>query len=217
MNDERNHIENDGEMVRVSEDIVNGMSQIDIHFQAVIESSLEASNDANQGISVINRGIAQMEIIRKNSDNITLVVNALELKSKEIKYIVKLITDVAKKTNLLALNASIEAARVGDLGRGFSVVAEEVKKLAYQTSEEVREIERLTNRIQDDIDNSMKIMQEVNTNIHIGEVVIKDAGQSFYSIYNNINNVSNYVLNLSASMEETVLVMSDALNNLSKR
>ncbi|SHO45267.1 Methyl-accepting chemotaxis protein (MCP) signalling domain-containing protein [Anaerocolumna xylanovorans DSM 12503] len=164
---------------------MTGMGRIDKHLQDVVEVSTNATSDANQGISVINNGINQMSIIRKNFTEVTSALDSLKLKSEEIKKSITLIGELAKRTNLLALNASIEAARAGEHGKGFSVVAIEVKKLAAQSSVAAQEIEGLIFKIQNDVDDSMNFMQEVNTSLQIGETVIGEAGNSFKNIYNN--------------------------------
>lgn len=184
------------------ETIQTGIGDIDNNLQEVVESFVEASTKAEEGIGVINKGIQQMAVIRGNFIDVTLAVDELGTKSNEIKKIVEIIRSIAKKTNLLALNAAIEAARAGEKGRGFTVVASEIRKLAEQSSNAAVEIENLIHRVHSDIEKAVIIIQEVNRNVELGETVIDEAGQTFYGISGNIDNVSNRIMDLSSSMED---------------
>ena len=213
---ECNLIAKEHDKIKLSEDIMAGMNRIDKHLQDVVEVSASATSGASMGIAVISNGIDQMAVIHENFTKVISALDALKSKSNEIRSIVTLIANMAKRTNLLALNASIEAARAGEHGRGFNVVAIEVKKLAEQSSVSAQEIEELILRIQSDVDASINFMHDVDTSIQIGEKVIGEAGDSFNNIYNNVFSISDYIRELSISMEETFLIMSDALNNFNE-
>lgn len=190
------------ERKKLTERIYSGIEEVDTNLQEVVESFVEASTKAEEGIQVINTGINQMTTIRENFNSVVLAINKLASKSGEIKNIVEMITRISKMTNLLSLNASIEAARAGEQGRGFTVVANEVRKLAEQSSGAAKEIGALINAIELEINQTEEIIRNVDKDVKLGESVIMDAGKTFNGISLNIEDVSNKIMNVSASMED---------------
>lgn len=183
------------------------IAEVDTKLQAVVESFVEASSKAEDGKRVINKGINQITTIRENFVSVIHAINSLGAKSRDIMNIVDMITKVANKTNLLALNAAIEAVRAGEQGRGFTVVAKEVRKLAEQSSTAAKEIEKLIYSIQADISYTEEFINVVNSDVELGESLIGVAGETFKSIFNNIEEVSNQVMFLSVSMEKVFTVI----------
>ncbi len=199
------------ETTKLMERFYSGIEEVDTNFQKVVESFLEASSKAEEGIQVINKGINQMATIRENFSSVIQAIARLDLKSKEIMNIVEMITKISKQTNLLALNAAIEAARAGEQGRGFTVVASEVRKLAEQSAGAAKDIGALVSSIQEEISHTETVIQTVNQDVKAGESVITDAGDTFNDIYNNIEDVSNQVMNVSVSMEEVFSAAKSAI------
>lgn len=197
-------------------EINKGMENIDTDLQNIVESFVEASIKAEDGTNVINKAVAQMETISKKFEASTDAIDALGEKSKEIGLIVSLITSIAQQTNLLSLNAAIEAARAGDQGRGFAVVADEVRKLADQSSGAAHEIGHLINKIQEEIDHAVDSMKEGNTAVQSGILMVGNAGQSFYSISSEIENVSNQMMDVSGVIEEVFSGTQTMINSIQK-
>lgn len=202
---------------KLMERFYSGIEEVDVSFQEVVESFVEASSKAEEGIQVINKGINQMATIRENFGAVIKAIAKLDLKSKEIMNIVEMISRISKQTNLLALNAAIEAARAGEQGRGFTVVAGEVRKLAEQSADAAKDIGDLINSVQMEISHTETVIQTVNQDVKLGESVITDAGDTFTGIYNNIEDVSNQVMNISASMEEVFSSAKTAIGNLTEK
>lgn len=183
-------------------EINKGMENIDTDLQNIVESFVEASVKAEAGTDVINKAVAQMETISNKFEASTGAIDALGDKSKEIGLIVSLITSIAQQTNLLALNAAIEAARAGEQGRGFAVVADEVRKLAEQSAGAAHEIGDLIRKIQIEINKAVDSMEDGNQAVQSGISMVGDAGQSFYKISSEIENVSNQMMDVSGVIEE---------------
>ena len=152
---------------------------------------MEATDIAESGKGVIKKAVEQISDISGRVSQSTEIVNMLGEKSKEIDNIVSLINEISDQTNLLALNAAIEAARAGEQGKGFAVVADEVRKLAEESGDASGQISKLISEIQMDISTAIKAMNEGNVAVEKGQVMINDAGKSFNDIVDSINNVSS--------------------------
>jgi methyl-accepting chemotaxis protein len=187
---------------RIAEEIFTGMEQISNNIQSVTNTSLEASKRAEKGNDVVSSAIEQMNNISDKVAVSTQAVSILGDKSKEIGSIVSLITTIAGQTNLLALNAAIEAARAGEQGRGFAVVADEVRKLAEQSASAAGNISSLINEIQKEIVNAVKAMDNGTIAVKDGIDMVNHAGISFGEILQDINYIASQMQDVSAVTEE---------------
>jgi len=161
-----------------------------------------ATNAAKNGGKVIEDAVRQMSNIEQKVERSALVVVKLGERSKEIGQIVNTIAGIAGQTNLLALNAAIEAARAGEQGRGFAVVADEVRKLAEQSEEASKQIAALIGEIQDDTDNAVEVMNEGTSEVKIGTGVVNTAGQAFTEIIAAVNEVTQQVAGITAAIQK---------------
>ncbi|MEC2071972.1 methyl-accepting chemotaxis protein [Alkalihalophilus marmarensis] len=166
------------------------------HFRNETQESLTA------GKETFRKTIDQIEVIEKNAIQTGATVMELKQKSVEIEGIIKVITDIADQTNLLALNAAIEAARAGEHGRGFAVVADEVRKLAEQSNQSAQGVQGLIKDIQAGIDTSVMAMEGGRESVANG---IKQAEQAGHDVEN-----IEYTMNeLSAMIQEIVASAND--------
>lgn len=203
-------------------DMSKGMQEIYENVQDVSGASVDASHNAESGIRVVNHTVEQMQTIQERSKTTSVLVNRLEGKSAEIGKIVSLITDVAEQTNLLALNAAIEAARAGEQGRGFAVVADEVRKLAEESSQSALQIRTIIAEIQEDIAASAEALQEGNIAIEEGTMLVQKAGESFSSIASAVKSVTLQVQDVYTAAKQvnanaqTVVSTSDQIAAISE-
>jgi len=196
--------------------ISNEITQIAEHIESVNEMSHQTSSVAENGNEVINKTINQMSKIQAQSELTGNMMDTLGEKSNEIGKIVTLITSVSEQTNLLALNAAIEAARAGEHGKGFAVVADEVRKLAEQSGEAANQVSQLIIGIQEDIKQSVIAMNEGRLSVEEGIQLVNDAGSSFQQIVRevskvtgHINEVSTTVHGISAEADSVVDLIDD--------
>ena len=154
------------------------------------EQTKHAVIQAKEGSELVKETVSQMQMVASEVDESAQVVQKLGERSKEIGQIVESISAIADQTNLLALNAAIEAARAGEAGRGFSVVAEEVRKLAEQSQESAQHISTLIGSIQEDTNRAVEAMARGTAKVKDGSSSVDSLGSAFESIYNVVEDLS---------------------------
>lgn len=166
------------------------------------EASRNAGKVAKEGGHVVEETIHGMnriaEVVRKSAET----VQALGKSSDQIGEIVQVIDDIADQTNLLALNAAIEAARAGEQGRGFAVVADEVRKLAERTTKATKEIATMIKQIQKDTSGAVVSMQQGTEEVEAGKALAEKAGSSLQEIIHGAEKVVVIVTQVAAASEE---------------
>ncbi|RAU58276.1 chemotaxis protein [Bacillus safensis] len=170
------------------------MSQTSSEVAAV---SIQSTEAAGQGGRIVESTASQMKHIDTSVQEAEQVMKELEYKSKDITSILNVINGIADQTNLLALNAAIEAARAGESGRGFSVVAEEVRKLAVQSADSAKEIEKLIQEIVLEIAKSQDMFKAVNREVNAGLGMTEEAKESFQHIYEAAEGMSKKLSQLN--------------------
>jgi len=204
------------------EEMSAGIQHMLENAKVVVKSSEKTARSASAGSQAIDKTIQQMVNIERTVIGSADMVTNLGERSKEIGQIVDTISGIAAQTNLLALNAAIEAARAGEQGRGFAVVADEVRKLAEQSQEASKQIATLISGIQQDTQKAVLSINEGTHQVKLGTEVAETAGQAFNEITSLINQVSSQIEEISeeirqmaAGSERIVSSISD-INETSK-
>jgi methyl-accepting chemotaxis protein len=166
------------------------------------EYAKEAGTIANEGGKVVAETIQGMNRIAETVKKSAETVQALGKSSDEIGKIIQVINDIADQTNLLALNAAIEAARAGEQGRGFAVVADEVRKLAERTTTATKEIAAMIKQIQSDTSLAVGSMDEGTKEVEKGKRLTDKAGESLQKIIKAADRVVDVVTQVAAASEE---------------
>ncbi|MDR7071295.1 methyl-accepting chemotaxis protein [Fictibacillus barbaricus] len=197
------------DQVRTVESIVEamnqlsaGIQQIAVSMQTMSESSSKSLQVAEGGNATIRKTIGQMDAIHTSITNTSQVVKNLGEQSEEITNIVDVITEISGQTNLLALNAAIEAARAGEQGRGFAVVADEVRKLAEQSSASAQQIGQLITSIQELTEQAVNAMESGTKEVTSGRNLVHQSGEAFQSLFESVAEVSNQVGEISAATQQ---------------
>ncbi|CAL94074.1 methyl-accepting chemotaxis protein [Azoarcus olearius] len=170
------------QMVRAIEEMTAGVNAVADHATLTAHNAQEARELSREGTRIVSDASKEIERIARSVEQSAQVIAALGERSEAISGIVKVIREIADQTNLLALNAAIEAARAGEQGRGFAVVADEVRKLAERTSAATSEIGTMINAIQDETRTAISSIREGSNQAHAGAQLAQQAAGSLERI-----------------------------------
>jgi len=195
------------EMAATSSDIANNCHQ-------AADCSNSASNAAQNGAAIVRETVEGMSRIADKVRSSAGAVEQLGVRSEQIGQIVGTIEDIADQTNLLALNAAIEAARAGEQGRGFAVVADEVRALAERTTRATREIGEMIKSIQNETRLAVKAMEEGVDEVERGTIGASRSGEALEMILEQINEVTSQVNQIATAAEEQTATTREITNNI---
>lgn len=173
-----------------------------------------ANNESQSGFALVGETIKSIDELTCEVENTTTVINTLKDNSKDISGILDVIRGIAEQTNLLALNAAIEAARAGEHGRGFAVVADEVRNLSSRTQESAAEISQMIIQLQHGSQSAVDAMQVSYT--HAQETVNKaaEAGESLESITQAVSTINTINIQIASAAEEQSSVAEEINRNI---
>lgn len=180
-----------------------GVQEISASAEAVNSGTQNAVQQSENGMELLAKVVQQNEHISSSMGDITEIASSLARDSENIRGIIGVIKGIAGQTNLLALNAAIEAARAGEAGRGFAVVADEVRKLAEQSAESTDRIGDIIMKMANDIDFSVQTVQKANEEVNAGKVLATDTKQGFSVIMDKLTQVKIGIEQIALSISET--------------
>lgn len=187
--------------LQASNAMTESVEQITFATATAIEASMKMEERSSSGRNLIGQAVGQMKDIQLTVEKSAEVMGELDRRSKEIGDILELITSISEQTNLLALNAAIEAARAGEHGRGFAVVADEVRKLAEESKNSASQIEQMIHAIQRDAKTATTEMQKGTEEVSQGTQLMDEVGTSFEHISESINEVNSQMMAVSAATQ----------------
>lgn len=199
------------------------MEQIASNIQQIVDTTNVVSSSAslfrknsNDGSRAVEQVMGQMNQIVASTTDISQSISTLNEYSKQVDAIVTMITSIASQTNLLALNASIEAARAGEEGRGFSVVANEVRKLAEQSHHSADQIKRLLELIRQAIEDASASVEQGEQQVHLGKDVVistqkllDEISHSSVHLEREVQHIASSTQEISAATEQVSASMED--------
>lgn len=193
---------NSQEINRSMQEISTSIEHLATSTSDLSSNSSHATEQAKEGVTSIEFAISLTEKIQLSVKSFQGVLSGLENRTSEIGDIVDLITGINDQTNLLALNAAIEAARAGEHGKGFAVVADEVRKLAEQSGQSAAKISSLVGAIQKDMTNVVSSMKGIHESVDSGTEAMKSAGIKFEEILQSNEKISTDLEETSSLSEE---------------
>ncbi|MAY42844.1 MULTISPECIES: PAS domain-containing methyl-accepting chemotaxis protein [unclassified Neptuniibacter] len=169
---------------------------------------------ANNGKEIVSGMINGIHDLVQEVENASQSSEELNIKATAVEQVVNIINGIAEQTNLLALNAAIEAARAGDQGRGFSVVADEVRVLAQRTQESTGEIRATIDAIQKQVATTVDMMTRCNEHAHLNIERAENAGRSFDDVNLAMNNITDQSSQVAAASEQQSAVAEEVSRNV---
>jgi methyl-accepting chemotaxis protein len=200
-------IQQDQEITNTSsavEELTVSMKQVSNNAEASAEAARRALDAAEQGNRSVRDTLEGMQRIRASVQATAKRIKALGDRSLEISEIVNVINDITEQTNLLALNAAIEAARAGEAGRGFAVVADEVRKLAEHSRAATKDIAALIKAIQAETNDAVVVMEEGTKEVEIGAKLADQAGRALDAISSVVRQSAELVQEISLASKQQV-------------
>ena len=203
-----------GTMATASEQLAATSNEIALNCNAAATGSQQANAAAVEGAGVVKETVLGMNQIAENVRESAATIGNLGSTSEQIGAIISTINDIADQTNLLALNAAIEAARAGEQGRGFAVVADEVRALAERTSSATREIGAIIKSVQQETSSAMKVMEAGVSRVELGTVGAAKSGSALEEILQQISSVAQQVNQIATAAEEQTATTDEIRNNI---
>lgn len=197
------------------------INEMALSIDEVSKNASESANVAQRSVSIANKGnevvhntISGMDSIREQIQDTSKRIKRLGESSQEIGDIVSLINDIADQTNILALNAAIQASMAGDAGRGFAVVADEVQRLAERSSAATKQIETLVKAIQTDTNEAVISMEQTTSEVVRGANLAQDAGVALEEIERVSQTLSSLIESISGAARQQALSASHVSNTM---
>jgi methyl-accepting chemotaxis protein len=186
------------------EELTVSMKQVSNNAEASAEAARRALDAAEQGNRAVRDTLEGMQRIRASVQATAKKIKSLGDRSLEISEIINVINDITEQTNLLALNAAIEAARAGEAGRGFAVVADEVRKLAEHSRSATKDIAALIKAIQAETNEAVVVMEEGTKEVEVGASLADQAGKALEAISSVVRQSAELVQEISLASKQQV-------------
>ena len=184
------------------------------HATQTASASSGADEESKAGVKVATEALDGIEVLIRDIENAAQVIKRVEDDSASIGMVLGVINGIAEQTNLLALNAAIEAARAGEQGRGFAVVADEVRTLASRTQKSTEEIQQTIEQLQNGVRNAVKAMEGAQVRAHAGSECVAKAAQSLTVIAGEVGTINDMNTQIATAAEEQSAVAEEINRNI---
>jgi len=190
------------------------VTEVAKHAEQAASSTEKARDEANQSQIAAKKTTSMIQNLASDVDLAAKTILELQGQTESIGRILDVIRDIAEQTNLLALNAAIEAARAGEQGRGFAVVADEVRNLAGRTQEATSEIQTMIEHLQSGSNRAVEVMESGRARAHETAEEMASSFASLTAIVDSVNNIADMNAQIATAAEEQTLVAREVANNI---
>ncbi len=195
-------------------EMAKSIEQVSGHAKSSAEVAQQSVNIAHKGAQAVSRTIDGMDTIREQIQETSKRIKRLGESSQEIGDIVGLIDEIADQTNILALNAAIQASTAGEAGRGFAVVADEVQRLAERAGTATKQIEALVKTIQSDTNEAVISMEQSTSNVVSGARLAENAGEALVEIESVSDNLAALIQNITDATDKQTIAASNVTKTM---
>ncbi|MFB9886368.1 methyl-accepting chemotaxis protein [Balneatrix alpica] len=203
-------------LAQAMEEMTTAFHAVTEHAQLAAEAAKQANQDSKQGKGILQHTLTDMASLSQSVRASQGLIDALEQNSQKIGRVVELISGIAEQTNLLALNAAIEAARAGEAGRGFAVVADEVRTLASNTQQSTAEIKQSIAHLQDLSKQAATAMAQSTEQAEQGREQIAEVAKVLEAIVDAVNQISSMNVQVASTTLQQRQVAEDVSHNVSR-
>jgi len=192
------------------------VNEVASHTSEAAQLAQQAINEFNAGKSEVAKTQSSINALAGKVAEAGVVINNLSADSRQIGSVLEVIQGIAEQTNLLALNAAIEAARAGEQGRGFAVVADEVRNLAQRTQDSTRQIQAVIEKMQTSTTKAVQVMHEGQAQAQVSVDQAAAAGESLQAINHSVSKISDMNTQIATAAEQQAVVASEINQNFNQ-
>ncbi|MGB1321584.1 MAG: methyl-accepting chemotaxis protein [Vibrio gallaecicus] len=203
-----------GLIATATEELSATVNEVAAKTQQTAESTKNADAQSHAGLKMVQHSYQSIEGLASEIDGLTQKITHLHDSSNNINSVIDVIKSVAEQTNLLALNAAIEAARAGEQGRGFAVVADEVRTLAQRTQESTQEIEGFISSLQSDVESAFNVIESSQKQSTQAVEDSRQVEQSLRGISHSVSEIFSMIDQIATATEEQAVVTQDIAHNV---
>ena len=201
-------------VVTAVEEMSAAIREVASNTSATADQAAGANDVSNRGLQVVERAMGSIDGLARELSDASQVIADVEAKATQVNSVIDVIRGIAEQTNLLALNAAIEAARAGEQGRGFAVVADEVRTLASRTQDSTRDIQSMLEGLQSGV---MKAVNAIRASVQTAEGAVQlssEAGNSLQEINSSLGEIKGKAIQIAAAVEEQSAVIEEINRNM---